>query len=97
MAAGDFRTFPAKQNHFLRAKLPGDIPEALVVNNPSAYYRFHGKPVLYTSEYPEEALQNLLKQLEQGIKKMFIYFNNTWGNAAIKNSRQMQELVFNGE
>lgn len=92
-----FERFRQSKIIFCGQSYPGDIPEALVVNNPSAYYRFHGKPVLYKSEYPEEALQNLLKQLEQGIKKMFIYFNNTWGNAAIKNSRQMQELVFNGE
>ncbi|MBX2952241.1 MAG: DUF72 domain-containing protein [Leadbetterella sp.] len=67
-----------------------------MVNGSSVYYRFPGKRVLYKSEYPEQTLQELLSQIPPEVERAFIYFNNTWGNAAIKKSRQMQELVSPG-
>lgn len=88
-----FDLFRQNKIIFCGQSYPGNIPETAIVNGRLSYYRFHGKPVLYKSEYPKEALQNLLSQLGHEAKEVFIYFNNTWGNAAINNSRQMQELV----
>lgn len=89
-----FERFRQNNIIFCGQSYPGNLPETAVVNGSLVYYRFHGKPVLYKSEYPEAALQELLNQLGPEAKKVFIYFNNTWGDAALKNSRQMQELVF---
>ncbi len=79
---------------FCGQSYPGNkLPEAAVVNSPVVYYRFHGKPVLYKSEYPEQAMRDVLEAIGDGHDKAFIYFNNTWGSAALVNSRQMQQLV----
>ena len=88
--------FDTLQRHnitFCGQSYPGNLPETAVVNNRIIYYRFHGKPVLYRSTYKEEDLQRVLNETGGGQHKTFIYFNNTWGGAAIINSKQMQELT----
>lgn len=78
---------------FCGQSYPGDLPEAAVINNDLVYYRFHGKPVLYKSEYSPEVLQHTLEEIGEKAEQAFIYFNNTWGTAALQNSRQLQELL----
>jgi len=78
---------------FCGQSYPGNIPDNPVINGHIVYYRFHGKPVLYKSQYEEETLKQVLRSLGSGRKKAFIYFNNTWGNAALINSKQMQQLT----
>ncbi|HET8573873.1 MAG TPA: DUF72 domain-containing protein [Edaphocola sp.] len=78
---------------FCGQSYPGNLPDIPVVNNKIIYYRFHGKPVLYRSTYKEEALQRVLNEMSNGRHNAFIYFNNTWGGAAIINGKQMQELT----
>ena len=52
------------------------------------YYRFHGIPVLYKSLYSHEFLKNIYNQIKTAAPKAaWIYFNNTWGTAAIENAR----------
>lgn len=64
-----------------------NLPDAVVVNNPVAYYRFHGVPVLYKSSYKVAFLKEVAQQLYASKSKSnFIYFNNTWGTSAIKNA-----------
>ncbi len=84
-----------KQYHiiFCGQSYPGNLPETAVINNDIVYYRFHGKPVLYKSAYGKETLQRIFNEVRTGTEKVFIYFNNTWGHAALQNGRQMQELV----
>jgi uncharacterized protein YecE (DUF72 family) len=72
---------------------PSDLPDEAIKNNSVIYYRFHGTPILYKSEYEIMALQKLIDQVGKGEEEVFIYFNNTWGPAGLINSRQMQELV----
>lgn len=89
-------TFDVLQQHkiiFCGQSYPGDLPDTAVVNNKIIYYRFHGKPVLYRSAYQAEDLQLILDEIGTGHHCAFIYFNNTWGGAAIKNGQQMQELI----
>ncbi|MDA3613333.1 DUF72 domain-containing protein [Polluticaenibacter yanchengensis] len=88
-----FDHFSRNEIHFCGQSYPGNIPAAPVINNHLLYYRFHGKPVLYKSEYQEETLQGFLDDIDKSCDKAFIYFNNTWGHAALVNSCQMQELV----
>jgi len=57
------------------------------------YYRLHGKPVLYKSEYSEDFLNNLAEKIKNSDKKSFIFFNNTWGTSAIKNGKYFQEKL----
>ncbi|OJV54329.1 MAG: histidine kinase [Bacteroidetes bacterium 43-16] len=78
---------------FCGQSYPGNIPEVAVQNHELVYYRFHGKPVLYKSAYEPEFLQRVLEEIGNEGQAAFIYFNNTWGNAALRNSREMQQLV----
>ncbi len=71
-------------------KLPGEV-KATTAN---IYYRFHGIPVLYKSLYTEKFIENIYLQIKKiAPKEAWIYFNNTWGNAAIINSKFLQELL----
>ncbi|RYE00191.1 MAG: DUF72 domain-containing protein [Sphingobacteriales bacterium] len=90
-----FDRLQQQQLIFCGQSYPGNLPETAVINNDLVYYRFHGKPVLYKSEYDLDVLQHRLDEIEGKAEKAFIYFNNTWGPAALHNSRQLQELVRN--
>lgn len=88
--------FDRLQQHqiiFCGQSYPGNLPDTVISNNELLYYRFHGKPVLYKSEYSPEILQNMLEAIPARTKRAFIYCNNTWGPAALHNGRQLQELA----
>lgn len=69
------------------------LPDKLIVTAPNLYYRFHGVPVLYKSAYPEKFLEEKFSELNKSkINEAWIYFNNTWGTAAIENARYLQKL-----
>ncbi|KAA0130078.1 DUF72 domain-containing protein [Chryseobacterium sp. SN22] len=85
-----------KENHviFSGVSFPGNLPEDVIVSHADIlYYRLHGKPVLYKSEYSEEFIKNLAEKIRNFKHKSFIFFNNTWGTAAIKNSLYLKELL----
>ena len=66
-----------------------------VVNTPLAYYRFHGVPKLFYSEYDHAFLQNIYHQLQSSttLRKAYLYFNNTASLAALHNAKYLKELV----
>jgi uncharacterized protein YecE (DUF72 family) len=79
---------------FSGVTFPGNLSEDVIVNHPEIlYYRLHGKPILYKSEYSEEFLHNLAEKIKANQKKTFIFFNNTWGDAAIKNSLYLKKIL----
>ncbi|MCA6066230.1 DUF72 domain-containing protein [Chryseobacterium sp. RG1] len=79
---------------FSGVSFPGNLPEEVITNHSEVlYYRLHGKPVLYKSEYSTEFLNNLAEKIRKINKKTFIFFNNTWGNAAVTNSLYLKELL----
>jgi uncharacterized protein YecE (DUF72 family) len=71
------------------------LPETVIRNNHILYYRFHGIPVLYKSEYNQEHILKLTNEIQAvgKVKDVYVYFNNTWGTGAIANGRQMQKAV----
>jgi uncharacterized protein YecE (DUF72 family) len=72
------------------------LPEEVVVNNETSYYRFHGVPVLYKSSYSEEFLNTVLTTLQKSKSKInFLYFNNTWGTSAISNALYLLDQLRN--
>ncbi|WP_312177501.1 DUF72 domain-containing protein, partial [Chryseobacterium sp.] len=74
--------------------LPGNLTEDVIINHPaSLYYRIHGKPVLYKSEYSEEFLEDLAKKNNTAQHKTFIFFNNTWGTSAVKNGLYLKSIL----
>ena len=71
-------------------KLPDDVE----VTAKDVYYRFHGTPVLYKSLYEETFIQRTYAQIKAAEpNNAWIYFNNTWGTAAINNALYLQKLV----
>lgn len=70
------------------------LPPVVIGTSFGLYYRFHGVPVLYKSLYPEEFIADIYHQIKMiNTSGAWIYFNNTWGDAAIINSRYLQSLV----
>lgn len=66
-----------------------------VINTPVCYYRFHGVPKLFYSEYEEAFIQKIYTQIASNEKanEAFIYFNNTASLAALHNAKYFQELI----
>lgn len=74
---------------------PSDLPENVIQDIDPVYYRFHGRPVLYKSEYSYNELEDFADRIKDSSKQVYVYFNNTWGGAALKNSRQLIEIIKN--
>jgi len=72
-------------------KLPDEVKKTTSL----LYYRFHGVPVLYKSEYETGFIKKITTDIKAvgKIKEAYIYFNNTWGTGGINNARQMQEYT----
>ncbi|WP_185246731.1 DUF72 domain-containing protein [Chryseobacterium bernardetii] len=79
---------------FSGVSFPGKFSEDIIINHSQVmYYRLHGKPILYKSEYSEDFLNNLAKTLVDIQQTVFIFFNNTWGTAAIKNAIYLKSIL----
>lgn len=64
------------------------LPDEAIVNIATAYYRFHGVPKLYYSEYPNTFLNRISREIQThpSTKTAWLYFNNTASLAAIHNA-----------
>jgi len=71
------------------------LPDAVVANSPTIYYRYHGIPKLYYSEYGEDMIQKTARTIKKspGISSAYIFFNNTATMAAINNARQLKRVI----
>lgn len=79
---------------FSGVSFPKDIPDEVIMNNDGVlYYRLHGTPVLFKSEYSEEFLKDLAQKIEKFKGEKFIFFNNTFGTAGIKNALFLNKIL----
>lgn len=71
------------------------LPDDVIINTATPYYRFHGVPKLYYSIYDESFLRNVADSLVKDKMTMmpFLLFNNTATRAALENATYMQEYV----
>ena len=71
------------------------LPNDVISNTNTAYYRFHGVPKLYFSAYEPAFLRQvaMLLQEDPNIKNCFLFFNNTAVGEALDNARFVQEFV----
>ena len=89
-----FKTLQERNIVFSGVSFPKNIPDVFITNNDkSVYYRLHGVPVLFKSEYSEEQLERLAKEIRKAGQDVFVFFNNTWGTAALKNALYLQKLL----
>jgi len=65
------------------------------INTPVCYYRFHGVPKLFYSEYDKKFIKKIHRQIAKNkeVKEAFIYFNNTASLAALHNAKYFQQLL----
>lgn len=85
---------------FSGVSIPKDIPSEVVINSEkNLYYRLHGIPTLFKSEYSEWELDALGKEIMKFPGTSFVFFNNTFGTAGIKNALYLSKVVkhFNQE
>lgn len=79
---------------FTGVSFPKDIPDDVMINSDEVlYYRLHGAPVLFKSEYSEEFLIAISEKIKNFKGEKYIYFNNTFGTAGIKNALFLQEIM----
>lgn len=72
-----------------------DLPDIVIKNTPTVYFRFHGVPQLYKSKYDIATLKKNLDEIKtnKGTKEAFIYFNNDTDGSAITNAMEMEEYA----
>jgi uncharacterized protein YecE (DUF72 family) len=79
---------------FSGVSFPKDLPDDFIINsNDSAYYRLHGVPVLSKSEYSESEMEKLAENIKNANRNVYIFFNNTWGTAALKNALYLTKIL----
>lgn len=91
----DVQLFLKKNNiGFCGVSFP-KLPESAVINTTFPYYRFHGVPKLFFSEYSKAFVKKIYEQLaaKNSAKTIYVYFNNTATQAAINNARYLQSLI----
>jgi uncharacterized protein YecE (DUF72 family) len=70
------------------------LPDEVICTNEILYYRLHGVPRLYRSDYSNEKLQMVFNEIKSsGAKEAFIYFNNDAEGHAINNALELNEIV----
>ena len=70
------------------------LPDHFILHTPDVYYRYHGVPKLYYSEYDLSIIEAMAKKLSTpGLQHAYIYFNNTAHGAAIHNARQLIKML----
>jgi uncharacterized protein YecE (DUF72 family) len=70
------------------------LPEDVIQNTETLYYRLHGNQQLYSSAYSADELQIFIQQAKaSSAKQAFIYFNNDIGASAIFNAKELIRMV----
>lgn len=88
-----FKAFKKNKLVFCGVSFP-KLQDDVVKTGKNLYYRLHGVPVLYKSVYEKAFIENIYQQIQSlAPGEAWIYFNNTWGKAAIINARYLQEII----
>jgi uncharacterized protein YecE (DUF72 family) len=74
---------------------PLEIPDEVVANTSTVYYRSHGMPELYQSPYSPAFLARIADEVEatENVREVYLLFNNGIGAVGVENARQMQQLL----
>jgi uncharacterized protein YecE (DUF72 family) len=70
------------------------LPNAVIATNTVGYYRFHGNPQLFYSQYSREEAQAVYDAImkQDTLKEAHVFFNNTASEAAIINAVEMKAM-----
>jgi uncharacterized protein YecE (DUF72 family) len=72
-----------------------NLPDEAIINSSTAYYRFHGVPKLYYSQYEDDFVQSTALKLlkSRTLETAYVYFNNTATQAALNNAGYLKKLL----
>lgn len=89
-----YKALSAKHVTFCGMSHP-ELPDNVIHNNSTLYYRFHGETELYKSLYEATQLKTFVDEVSgfERTKHAYIYFNNDIGASAITNAHQVQNLI----
>ena len=70
------------------------LPTTLVQTAKLGYFRLHGVPRLFYSDYNDDEINQLYEAIKaRDLKDVYVYFNNTAGKAGIGNAIEMDRLA----
>lgn len=79
---------------FAGVSYPGNIPdEVITAHSKTGYYRLHGVPVMFKSEYSAQFLSDIAEDIKDSGRDFYVFFNNTWGTAALKNGLDLMKII----
>lgn len=73
------------------------LPDDVIINSETAYYRFHGVPRLYYSQYKNDLVETVGNDLlnNKNLKTAYVYFNNTASLSALNNAFHLKQMIEN--
>ena len=87
-----YKRLAEKNISFCGMSYPG-LPDDVIQNTPTVYFRLHGVPDLYSSPYSEDFLKKVIHSIEKSTKEGWFYFNNDVNAVAPRNAKQMIGLL----
>ncbi|UOQ54788.1 DUF72 domain-containing protein [Hymenobacter cellulosivorans] len=84
---------------FVSQSHPLPLPDEAVATTNLLYYRFHGVPELYKSEYSREFLQRIADEIAAipKLEQVYLFFNNGIGGVGVGDAKKMQQLLDGSE
>ena len=80
----------------LLKSVDNQIPDDVLINNDdTVYYGIRGMPKMFKLEYCEDEQTALAKKFEDFKGQRYVFFNNTFGIAGIKNALFLHQLLNN--
>ena len=87
-----FEALKTKNIVFCGVSIPREIPDDFIINNDEfAYYRLHGVPQMFKSEYSEKEIADLAGKIKNFKGTSYIFFNNTYGTSGITNALYLKD------
>ena len=70
------------------------LPDSISKTNKAGYFRFHGSPKMFYSQYNTEYLNEIISKIKNNsFEEFYIYFNNTANIAGILNALEAKNLI----
>jgi uncharacterized protein YecE (DUF72 family) len=86
------KAFKKAKITFCNVDFPG-LKSFIIDTSPVFYFRFHGNPILFSSQYDVKVLKKYAGEFPQKNKEHYVYFNNTGINSGLTNAMQLKEII----